>query len=168
MDSSGRTLLTYAIERDPPTPHCITVSTHTHTHTHTHANTYTHTHSFTHSLTSHTPTHSLTQVLLEVCQQLLTQTDSNGRLPLHLASIANSPVPLSLLLSHRPLKSGHPTEVNCLDPLLRTPLHYSAAANQFTNTQVRYISKIEHKHCLHSGGCIAGVTLVCVCVCVCV
>ena len=26
VDSSGRTLLTYAIEREPPTPQCITVS----------------------------------------------------------------------------------------------------------------------------------------------
>ena len=26
VDSAGRTLLTYAIEREPPTPQCITVS----------------------------------------------------------------------------------------------------------------------------------------------
>ena len=77
----------------------------------------------------------LVQVLLDMCPQLLTQRDSNNRLPLHLASIATSPVPLSLLLSHRHPKST-PLEVNCVDSLLRTPLHYSAAGNHLQNTQV--------------------------------
>ena len=77
------------------------------------------------------------QVLVEMCPRLLTQRDSNNRLPLHLASIAVSPVPLSLLLAHRPPRSG-PPEVNCVDSLLRTPLHYSAAANHLRNAQVRH------------------------------
>ena len=82
--------------------------------------------------------HSLTQVLVDMCPQLLTERDGNHRLSLHLASIAASPVPLSLLLTHRPPKSG-PPEVNCVDSLLRTPLHYSAAGNHLQNTQVTHI-----------------------------
>ena len=204
VDSSGRTLLTYAIEREPPTPQCITVSFMS---TKLYNNTYDARFFSASMLCKNTVSESvyclhdsqrlpsifigawlcqgnrknfpiiasyiyndayvfhqlsdiplnglirpnkqqlcrilhfcrsLVQVLVDMCPQLLTERDGNHRLPLHLASIAASPVPLSLLLTHRPPKSG-PPEVNCVDSLLRTPLHYSAAGNHLQNTQVTHI-----------------------------
>ena len=70
------------------------------------------------------------QVLLEACPSLLTQPDSAGHLPLHVASISPSPLPLAFLTSLSRV------EIGCVDSYQRTPLHYAAAANRLESAQV--------------------------------
>lgn len=79
---------------------------------------------------------------MEFSPQLLTQADANSRLPLHMASIATSPVPLTLLLTTKSHKSLA-IDIDCVDSFQRTSLHYAAAANKLENVQV--YTRSEHE-----------------------
>ena len=127
LDSEGRTLITYAIERHAANcikvpviylrGNCLVILVY---------------HIY---LTFFLPSPSSLQMLLTVNPHLLTLPDCHGSMPLHYASTKSSPEYIKLLTSHE-LPTDVNLDINCPDHNDHTPLHCAVACNRPQNAMV--------------------------------